>query len=128
MKNGNGLSAKGMVTAIEMAKGYVSKACEILKCSRQTWYRYEKKFPTVRQKVDEIREKRHDFVENKLMTQIENDNITAIIFYLKTQCKERGYVERQEITGEKGERLKVQVEYVNSPITAPGIAPGTGDD
>ena len=102
------MSAKGMVTAIEMAKGYVSKACEILKCSRQTWYRYEKKFPTVRQKVEEIREKRHDFVENKLMTQIENDNITAIIFYLKTQCKERGYVERQEIVGKDSGELVVR--------------------
>ena len=128
MNNGKGLSAKGMITAIETGQGYVSKACNILKCSRQTWYNYEKKYPTVRQKVEDIREERHDFVENKLMTQIKDDNITAIIFYLKTQCKDRGYVERQEITGEKGEGLKVLVEYVNSPITAPGITPGTGDD
>jgi len=30
------------------------------------------------------------------MKAIEADNLTAIIFYLKTQCKHLGYVERRE--------------------------------
>ena len=108
MKNGNGLSAKRMIKAIEEAQGYVSKACDILGCSRTTWYRHEKKYPTVREMVEEIREERHDFVENKLMNQIKNGNVACIIFYLKTQCKHRGYVERQEITGQDGKPMKVK--------------------
>jgi hypothetical protein len=42
---------------------------------------------------------------------IKAGNVTAIIFYLKTQAKDRGYVERQELTGADGGKL--QVEYVN---------------
>jgi hypothetical protein len=55
-----------------------------------------KKYATVRQALEDTREKRHDFVELKLMKGINDDNMTAIIFYLKTQCKQRGYVERVE--------------------------------
>ena len=36
------------------------------------------------------------FVESSLMKAIEGGNVTAMIFYLKTQGKGRGYVERSE--------------------------------
>jgi hypothetical protein len=62
------------------------------------------------------------------MQQIDNDNLTAIIFYLKTQGKHLGYVERQEFTGKDGDNLKVEVEYINSPVTTPGLSSGAGKD
>jgi hypothetical protein len=36
---------------------------------------------------------------------MKDGNMTAIIFYLKTQGKSRGYVERQEVTGADGKKL-----------------------
>lgn len=111
MANNNGLTAEKMIAAIEEAKGFVSRACDILHCSRQHWYKKLKEYPTVQAKVDEIREKRTDYVESKMMKLIDDLNPTMIIFYLKTQAKDRGYVERQEVTGADGG--KVQIEYVN---------------
>ena len=44
-------------------------------------------------------EKATDRAEIKLMEAVENGEIAAIIFRLKTKAKKRGYVERQELTG-----------------------------
>ena len=107
MANGNGLTAAEMIVAITEADGYVTKASHILKCSRGKFYTWLKKYPTVQQALENIREDRHEYVENQLMKLIENGNITAIIFYLKTQAKHLGYVERQEITGKDGGAVEI---------------------
>ena len=98
----NGISASDMIDAITQARGFVTKAADILGVSRNTFYVYMKKYKTVQQALDDTREKRHEWVESKLMGQIDKDNLTAIIFYLKTQGKHLGYVERQEFTGKDG--------------------------
>lgn len=90
-------SAQEVSDAITKAQGYVSSAASILGCHVTTVYNYIERYDMVKQAVNETREKRHDFVENALMTQIKEGNTTATIFYLKTQAKQRGYVERQEI-------------------------------
>lgn len=50
--------------------------------------------------VDELSNVALDFAESQLHQQIKGGNPTAIIFYLKTKGKKRGYVERQEISHE----------------------------
>jgi hypothetical protein len=107
--NGNGLKAAEMIAAITEAQGFVTKAADILGCSRNKFYVYLKRYPTVQEVLEDTREKRHEWVENKLMQQIKNDNLTAIIFYLKTQGKHLGYVERQELQHDG----KLEIEYVN---------------
>lgn len=37
-------------------------------------------------------------------------------------------VERHEITGADGERLKIEVEYVNGPLAFAGLPSGPGED
>ena len=37
-----------------------------------------------------------DFAESKLIEHINNNDITSLIFFLKTKGKKRGYVERTE--------------------------------
>ena len=103
-------SAQQMADAIREARGFVTVAAEKLGCHRATVQRYINDYATVQDALTDAREKRHDFVENKLMTAIQDGNITAIIFYLKT-CKDRGYIERTEHTGEAGGAIRI--EYVN---------------
>lgn len=95
-------TAQQVIDALVEADGYVSKAASILRCTAQTVYNYRDRYATVAEAWEDIREKRHDFVENALHRQIKDGNITAIIFYLKTQAKDRGYVERREVTGAEG--------------------------
>jgi len=49
-----------------------------------------------------------------LHKQIGEGNTSATIFYLKTKGKNRGYVERQEITGADGMPTNFQIEIIDS--------------
>ena len=97
-KNGNGhngrYTAAQVAEAITEAKGFVSTAAKRLGCGRTTIYRYIDKYATVKQAVDDAREDMKDFAEAKLFQLIKSENITAIIFYLKCQAKDRGYIDR----------------------------------
>jgi len=86
-----------IIDALHEADGYVAKTASILHCNPSTVYNYSKRYPSVAAAWEDIREARHDHVENALMKLIDSGNATAIIFYLKTQCKSRGYIERQQI-------------------------------
>ena len=73
----------------------ISVACEKTGISRRTFY-YWKDNETFRELYEDAREELIDLAETKLMLQIKDGNIAAICFFLKTQAKHRGYVERQE--------------------------------
>jgi len=97
MANKKRFKATEVAKAIQDTKGFVSKAADLLGCHVTTVYNYIDEYAIVKDAVTESRERRHDFVENQLMGQINEGNVTAIIFYLKTQAKSRGYIERVEV-------------------------------
>jgi hypothetical protein len=88
---------KNLLEALEQSLGIVTTACKIVGCARSTFYKYYKEDQDFRASVDELENLTLDFVESKLHKQIENDNTTATIFYLKTKGKKRGYIERKEV-------------------------------
>lgn len=60
------------------------------------------------QKVrEEVEYSTLDFAESKLLQLLDMGDKTAIIFYLKCKGKSRGYIERQELTGEDGSPIAV---------------------
>jgi hypothetical protein len=65
--------------------------------SRRTMYDWIQKDEDLQQAVKDGRELMIDLAENKLKDKITDGDNTSIIFYLKTQAKHRGYIERQEI-------------------------------
>jgi very-short-patch-repair endonuclease len=82
--------------ALIKSNGFTSIAAQNLDCHVSTITNYIAKYPELKDTLKEIREKTLDFAESKLLTHINNDNFNALKFFLQTQGKERGYIERQE--------------------------------
>jgi hypothetical protein len=91
------IQKKAMIEALEKSLGVVTTACKQVGIARQTHYNWLKEDQQYKEAVDEISDVALDFAESKLHKQIGSDDTTAIIFYLKTKGKKRGYIERQEI-------------------------------
>lgn len=83
--------------ALIKANGLITHAARLLKCTPKTVSSYIEQFPAVKEAYEEARETLLDDTENALYRQIQDGNITAIIFALKTIGKHRGYVERHDI-------------------------------
>lgn len=94
--------------AIEGSGGYISEIARRLKCDWHTADKYIKEFELTEDLIVED-ERATDRAEIKLMQAIEDGEIAAIIFRLKTKGKKRGYVERQEVTGAGGDKVIIQV-------------------
>lgn len=107
---------KAVLEALELHKGIVSTACKAVSMPRSTFYSWLKDDADFKVAVEEIQEVAIDYVEGKLFEKIDGvyasqrDNEdgepvvyrippsdTAIIFYLKTKAKKRGYIEKQEV-------------------------------
>ncbi len=90
-----------MINALTKSLGVVTQACKAIQPDKWNTlhtrhYEWLKKDPDYREQVEGIKDIAIDFVESKLHRQIQDGNTTATIFYLKTQAKSRGYIERQE--------------------------------
>lgn len=77
--------------------GNLSLTAEALGIDRSTLWDWRKRYPELEQKLKDYDESLGDLAESKLMMAINEGNLTAIIFYLKTKHKGRGYIEGQEI-------------------------------
>ena len=87
---------KNLLSELESSFGNVTIACRNTGIARATFYKWLNDDEVFKKKVDEVNESAIDYVEHSLMRLIKEGNPTAIIFYLKTKGKNRGYVERQE--------------------------------
>lgn len=103
------------IRALENTGGIIKNAAEAIGCSRQTVYNAIQTYPSVARALDEEREKLKDLVEERLIDQIQQGNMTAIIWYSKTQMKDRGYVERHEHTGSQGGPIETNHVHVYLP-------------
>lgn len=97
--------------------GFITRAARSLGCTSNTVRNYINRHAKCREAVQEARERMLDTAEGKLFQQILDGNMTAIIFYLKTQGKGRGYIERQEVTGTDGGAVTIRVVYDDARAT-----------
>ena len=105
-------SDQQIIDALERNGGIILQAAKALGTGRNTVADRISRTPSLKKEAARIREQNIDFAESKLMELIEKGQPAAIIFYLKFQAKERGYVERVEQTGKDGKDLRL-------PIVAP---------
>ena len=99
---------KAMLEALEQSLGVVTSACKSVGIGRTTHYLWMENDPEYRRAVDDLSNVALDYAESKLHSQIKKENPTAIIFYLKTKGKKRGYVERQEISHEGMKTFQIE--------------------
>lgn len=91
-----GFNKKVVRKAIEGSGGIMATIAKRLNCKWDTAKKYVDKYDL----WDEIENEKNtmlDLAETKLLQNIQANDNTSIIFYLKTQGKERGYVESHDI-------------------------------
>lgn len=103
------MKTRDIVKEIRKEAGNVTAVADTLGISRMTMYRKIRKSPVLQAAIEEARESSLDKVEHVLHQKAADGEPWAVCFYLKTQGKRRGYVERQEVTGAEGGRLIIEV-------------------
>lgn len=88
---------KAVIEALQKSLGIVATACQKVGVSRKQFYEWLKADKEFADAVTEIEDTALDFVESKLLENINNSDTQSILFYLKTKGKRRGYTERTEI-------------------------------
>jgi hypothetical protein len=135
---------KAILESLEAHYGIVTDSCRAIGLSRATYYDWLKNDPEFKAAVDEIQEVAIDYVEGKLFERISGVEVLkgvdkdgneivytlppdtqAILGYLKTKGKKRGYVERNENrqVDEDGKTVnELTIKIIRD--TSTGIAPG----
>jgi hypothetical protein len=95
------LDKEKIIKQIHKYRGNISAVAKALQRSRNTIYLFMRDNPEVKQALDDEREILIDGIENKFYEQCLEGNTTSMIFFLKTQGKNRGWIEKREheITG-----------------------------
>lgn len=74
----------------------ITATCDALGISRKTFYEWKDKKKKLAEGLEAADEAILDFAESKLVEHIQNDDVQALIFFLRTKGKKRGYVEKTE--------------------------------
>jgi len=90
-------TAARIIKALQETQGLLTMAAIRSGIGYRTVCRYVAEYPSVREAANHAKESMLDFAEGKLYSKIKAGDNTAIIFFLKTQGKSRGYIEKQEI-------------------------------
>lgn len=106
-----------LLISLKDCSGIVTFACEKVRLSRQTFYRWYRDDAEFKERVDAINELQIDVAEASLLKKIQKGDTTAIIFYLKTKGKDRGYSERREISIPGGVSVDVKNDFDVSKLS-----------
>ena len=93
--------------ALRASDGNLTAAATKLGVTRQGVYDYIERYK-LQDVLDQSREKMADEAVGQLHRLVRDGNLGAVIFYLKTQAKSRGYTERIETTGKDGDAIEVR--------------------
>lgn len=90
---------------IEQYKGNVAAIARKFGVARGTILNRCKESPTLMQALEDARETMLDNAESMLYNKVLEGSTVELLFFLKTQGRSRGYIERQEFAGVSGQPL-----------------------
>jgi len=115
-------SADQMIAALKEAKGMNTVAARLLHCDLKTVENYCKVYPQVAEVRRQERESFLDVGELSLLRAVQRGEAWAVCFLLKTQGKQRGYIERAEFSGPNGGAIEVEVSGLTDDQRAERIS------
>lgn len=99
--------------ALTDTRGMVTYAAKRLGTTWDTLTKYIKENPKLEQHIISLQERRLDYAESKLDNLIAKEDKTAIIFFLKTKGKKRGYIEDEKVDLSK---LTQPITFIYQPV------------
>ena len=96
-----------LIADIHQYKGNLSAVARHYRVERITIYRWMKDSAKCQQALEDARETMLDNAESVLYKKVLDGSTPELLFFLKSQGKKRGYVERQEVTGTDGGPVKL---------------------
>ena len=88
--------------ALRASGGIYTGAAVRLECAPNTIKNYVERSEDLQEIVRQVVEENLDMAETTLLTAIRDKSLTAVIFYLKTKGKHRGYSEGRIVSGPNG--------------------------
>lgn len=107
-----------IIDAVKKTKGLLTVAARRLGVTRKTLHNRMTSSEAVREAVVEARDHTTDIAESELFKAVKKGEAWAVCFYLKCQAKERGYVERKEVTGAKGGPIEINAAEIQRRLTS----------
>ncbi len=119
VKKRNGFTAQQCIEAVKDSGGFMTTIANQLGCTRSYVYQLEKKYVTFAQAIEDEHERQKDRTEHKLFEAIEDGNMTGIIFYLKTQAKDRGYIEKIDLNIQMEREFDKIIDHLQQRLESP---------
>lgn len=100
------------------SKGNVSNIAKALGVAPSSLYQFLSDYPELKKWIRSFKEAFHDEVEDIMEQMIRERCVPIIIFYAKTQMRNRGYNERIELTDGDGNPLQqpMTINYILPPL------------
>lgn len=98
-----------LIRVINKSNGFLTVAANSLGITYQAIWNRQKRDKKLKRAIKAMREKHLDISEKKLLENIKKGKEHSIFFHLRCLGKDRGYVERREITGAEGKALQVSI-------------------
>lgn len=107
------ITVADVMPLVEPTKGNVAQIARQLGVNRSTvWLRCQES-PTLMAALESARESMLDNAESVLYKKVLEGSTVELLFFLKTQGRNRGYVERQEIVTPKDSPFTIELHHID---------------
>lgn len=109
-RNVEQFTVEQMAEALRASRGFVSATARRLACDPATVYNYMERYPELVQVRRDAKEEEKDVAELALGKAVREGEGWAVCFFLKTQAKDRGYIERASVehSGPEGGPIEIR--------------------